>query len=70
MRKVVVGTIGAVTLLLAGMLASNAEAAPLTGCCHVAGAWVCGMACWGHSPAPRCCKLYGRWHCPCPLPPH
>jgi hypothetical protein len=29
MRKVVVGTIGAVTLLLAGM-ASNAEAAPLT----------------------------------------
>ena len=33
MRKVVVG---AVALLLAGILAPNAEAAPLTGCCHMA----------------------------------
>ena len=42
MRKVVIGITGAVALLLAGMLAGNAEAAPLTGCCHVAGAWLCG----------------------------
>jgi hypothetical protein len=74
MGKVVVGTIGAVTLLLAGMLAGNAEAAPLRGCCNVAGIPMCGMACWGHQkPAPppsRCCKLYGKWHCPCPPPPH
>ena len=34
MRKVVVGTIGAATLLLAGMLSGNAEAGRLTGCCH------------------------------------
>jgi len=45
MRKVALGTIGAVTLLLAGMLTGNAEAAPLTGCCHRNGAWMCGMAC-------------------------
>ncbi len=38
MRKVIVGTIGAGTFLLTGMLASNAEAAPLTGCCYVDGA--------------------------------
>src|SRR5262249_61564643 len=44
MRKVV---IGAVALLIAGMLAGNAQAAPLTGCCHRAGAWMCGMACGG-----------------------
>ena len=31
MRKVVIGTIGAVTLLLAGMLSGNAEAGRLTG---------------------------------------
>jgi hypothetical protein len=74
MRKVVVGTMGAVTLLLAVISAGNAEAAPLRGCCNVAGIPMCGMACWGHQkPAPppsRCCKLYGKWHCPCPPPPH
>jgi hypothetical protein len=71
MRKVIIGTIEAVTLLLAGMLAWNAEAAPLSGCCHIGGVWACGMACSGHSPSPKeCCKLYGRWHCPCPPPPH
>ena len=48
MRKVVVGTIGAVTLLLAGMFTGNAQAAPLRGCCNVAGIWMCGMACGGH----------------------
>jgi hypothetical protein len=69
MRKVAIGITGAVALLLAGMLAGNAEAAPLKGCCHRAGAWVCGMAC-GVMPAPKCCKLYGRWQCPCPPPPH
>ena len=37
MRKVVIGTIGAVTLLVGGMLAGNSEAARLTGCCHIAG---------------------------------
>jgi hypothetical protein len=42
MRKVAIGITGAVALLLAGMLAGYAEAAPLTGCCHVAGAWLCG----------------------------
>jgi hypothetical protein len=47
MCKVVVGTIGAVTLLLAGMFTGNAEAAPLRGCCNVAGIWMCGMACGG-----------------------
>ena len=63
MRKIV---IAAVALLIAGMLTGNAQAAPLTGCCHRAGVWMCGMAC-GHSSAPsRCCKMYGRWHCPCP----
>jgi len=69
MRKVVIGITGAVTLLLAGMLASNAEAARLTGCCHIAGRWFCGMAC-GSSAVSRpssCCKLYGRWHCPCQM---
>jgi len=75
MRKFVVGTIGAVTLLLAGMFTGNSEAAPLRGCCNVNGMWMCGMACGGrhHSSAPpasRCCKLYGSWHCPCPPPPH
>jgi hypothetical protein len=71
MRKVVLGTVAG-TLLLAGMLTGNAEAAPLRGCCNVAGIPMCGMACWGHHPPPpsRCCKLYGRWHCPCPPPPH
>ena len=69
MRKVVIGITGAVALLLAGMFASNAEAARLTGCCHINGYWMCGMACGdtGPSPAPRCCKLYGRWHCPCQM---
>jgi hypothetical protein len=42
MRRVVVATIGAVMLLLAGMLASNAVAARLTGCCHIGGMWLCG----------------------------
>ena len=42
MRKVIIGITGAVTLLLAGMLASNAEAARLTGCCHIGGYWLCG----------------------------
>ena len=71
MRKVVLGTVAG-TLLLAGMLTGNAEAAPLRGCCNVAGIPMCGMACWGHYPPPpsRCSKLYGRWHCPCPPPPH
>ena len=69
MRKVAIGLTGVIALLLAGMLASDAEAAPLTGCCHRAGAWVCGMVC-GVFPAQKCCKLYGRWHCPCPPPPH
>jgi hypothetical protein len=45
MRKVVIGI--TVTLALAGMLAGNAEAAPLRGCCIVAGYWMCGMACLG-----------------------
>jgi hypothetical protein len=76
MRKVVIGI--TVTLALAGMLAGNAEAAPLRGCCIVAGYWMCGMACWGQHqsappplrnparPASGCCKQYGRWQCPCP----
>jgi len=70
MRKVFIGTAGLAAFVVAGMLAGNAETAPLTGCCHRAGAWVCGMACGstGHSPAPSsgCCKQYGRLHCPCP----
>ena len=71
MRNVV---LGAVTLLFAGMfLVGNANAAALTGCCHVNGTWMCGMACGGQSQTsqpPKCCKLYGKWHCPCPPPPH
>jgi hypothetical protein len=35
MRKVVLGTVAG-TLLLAGMLTGNSEAAPLRGCCNVA----------------------------------
>jgi hypothetical protein len=74
MRKVVVGTKGLAALLLAGMLAGNAEAARLTGCCHVDGAWLCGTVCEGQSPAPTtapttapsCCKLFGKWLCSCP----
>jgi hypothetical protein len=64
MRKVIIGTTGAVMLLLAGMLAWNAEAASPY-CCQISGRWFCGTACLGHS-APRCCKQYGRWQCPCP----
>jgi hypothetical protein len=67
MRKVVIGITGAVTLLFVGMLASNAEAARLNNCCHIAGKWFCGMA-YGSSAESRpsrCCKLYGTWHCPC-----
>ena len=44
MRKVIIGIIGAVTLLLAGM-SGDAEAARLTGCCEANGVWICGTAC-------------------------
>jgi hypothetical protein len=78
MRKVIVVITGAVALPLAGMLAGNAEAARLTGCCHVDGAWLCGTVCESNSPAPtsaptpasNCCKLFGKWLCSCPPPPH
>ena len=67
MRKLIIGIIGAVVLLVAG-LASNAEAARLTGCCHIGGMQFCGSP---PCPAPAsrpssCCKQYGTWHCPCP----
>jgi len=49
MPKVAVGTIVAVMLLLAGMLAGNAEAAPLKGCCNVAGIHNVRNGLWGSS---------------------
>jgi hypothetical protein len=57
MYKVIIGT-----LLVVWMLAGAAEAAPLTGCCHANGAWMCGMACWetGHSQAPRASPPHSR----------
>ena len=73
MRKLVFFTIGAITILVAALMAGNVEAARLSGCCNVAGIWMCGMACGGHQsppPASQCCKLYGKWRCPCPPPPH
>src|SRR5262245_14115208 len=69
-RKVFIGTAGLVAFVIAGMLAGNVEAAPLTGCCYRAGNWMCGMACGGmgpSAPSSRCCKQYGKWHCPCRL---
>ena len=68
MRKLVIGIVGAVTLLLAGMLAGNAEAFQLFAkCCSVNGVWSCGYQC-AQPPAPRCCKVHGKVVCPCP--PH
>jgi len=61
MRQVVIGI--TVTLALAGMLASDAEAAAQ--CCRLSGRWFCGTMCRG-TAAPRCCKQFGRWQCPCP----
>ena len=74
MRKVVFGIIGAVTLLLAGMLAWDAEAQPSTVVCHIGGRWICFLHPWACScshcyPMANCCKLYGKWHCPCLPPP-
>jgi len=65
MRKVVIGIVGAVTLLLAGMLAGNAEAQLFAKCCSVNGVWTCGYQC-AHPQAPRCCKVHGKKVCPCP----
>jgi len=61
MRQVVIGI--TVALALAGMLASDAEAAAQ--CCRLSGRWFCGTMCRG-TAAPRCCKQFGRWQCPCP----
>jgi hypothetical protein len=61
MRQIVIGI--TVTLTLAGMLASDAEAAAQ--CCRLSGRWLCGTMCRG-TAAPRCCKQFGRWQCPCP----
>jgi hypothetical protein len=81
MGKVIIGITGAVMLLLAGMLAGNAEAARLTGCCQVDGAWMCGTVCESYSQAPppaptsaptsapNCCRLFGKWLCACPQAP-
>src|SRR5262249_23477498 len=61
MRQIVIGI--TVALALAGMLASDAEAAAQ--CCRLSGRWFYGTMCRG-TAAPRCCKQFGRWQCPCP----
>ena len=71
MRKVIIGIVGTVALLAAGIFAGDAEAARISGnfCCALGGHHICcnrTRGCPCGMPGPQCCKQYGTWHCPCP----
>jgi hypothetical protein len=70
MRKLIIGILATIAVLLVSL--SDGNAAKITGnfCCGAGAHQVCctrtrGCPC-GLPMRPQCCKQFGTWHCPCP----